>query len=307
MELNVSDKRNISYELKKIIAYLDRNIGPGMHYFSEITPHIYISNWNASLDTKILRSYEITEVINLSGNHKPEKIKFNYKKRAINEWTIIIGDSESDPIDEYFDKTYYHIHALISQNKKILIHGQDGISRSVIIIAHYLLRRYYLINYKNEIIQDELISRYFTSDIIKFIKMNRTCANPNQKFIYLLLIAELNLKHEFEPLIIHLHLEKERKLKLQEQNKSDISEDSADENNNNEINNDENNNAEKLNNSTEINNDEKKDDEKKDDETNNEIEKSSNIQHDKTMMSEKSESEDYGFTDDDDSANLYDN
>ena len=232
--LSVEDKRNVTYENKRIQSYLYRNEGPGMGYFSEITPNIFVSNVEHSLDVTTLKNYNITKIINLSGVKKSDKVKFNYKKKKIDEWTIVVGDSDSDPIDEFFYKSYTYIINNIQKNRKILIHGQDGISRPIAIVAYYLLRRFYVINYKNMDINEELMSHkhYYLIDIIKFIKMARACANPNSGFVYKLVLAELELKKEFEPKIIHFIQEEDRleRLKNKEDKKEEETVESESEN-----------------------------------------------------------------------------
>lgn len=203
-------KRDIVFELKKIKSFLDRNVGPGMNYFSEITPHIYICNYVATVNVDTLKKYKITNVINISGDPKDEKVMYEYKRKKIKEWLITVGDSPTDKIDDYFADTYEYIYTVINNGGVVAIHGQDSVSRAPAIIAYYLLRRYYIASYKNEEIQDELISnRYYLLDIIKYIKEIRQCIHPNPGFIEKLLFAEYRLKKEFESYIIPIKIEKE--------------------------------------------------------------------------------------------------
>ncbi len=218
-DIPVKERREIIYQIKTINNYLSRNASPGMTYFSEITSNIYICGYELSIDLELLKNYKIQNIINLSGVKKPENVKRGYAKMKINEWTLEVGDSPEDDIAEYFDKTYDIIHESVRQKHHILVHSQNSISRSVAIVANYLLRRFYTINYTS--MEDLVDGDYFLLQILKFIKQSRTCAHPNAGFIKQLILEEYRLKQMFKPHVLHHLAEKERLKKHAEQKDDD--------------------------------------------------------------------------------------
>lgn len=207
MEIPLSDKRKINYEIKKTINYLEKNQSPGMNYFSQVSPNIYISDYNGSVNFKILKLNKITNIINLSGTRKPDEVLKQYRKKKIKEFFQFIGDDETFNITQYFESMYEYIHKNISG--KILIHDSESISRSATILCYYFLKRFYIINYKDENMQDNLIENYHTLNILKFIKLSRNCINPNIGFVRQLFYAEYDLKSRFKPLILQDQMEKD--------------------------------------------------------------------------------------------------
>jgi hypothetical protein len=228
--MELDDKRNVSYETKRISSYLERNESPGMQYLSEITPHIFVCNYKMSLDVTILKSYGIKKIVNF-GTTKTDATKAEYKSKKIDELTIPIEDNVKANIMEHLDRIYNFIHENIKKKNKMLFHGENGASRPIAFIAYYLLRRYYTINHLNPQLQEDLIDRkkYYLLDIIKFIKMARSCINPNPGFVSQLVLSELALKYEFEPLVIHDIAERERLVRIAEKEKKHTDDNSSDE------------------------------------------------------------------------------
>lgn len=82
-------------------------------------------------------------------------------------------DKLKNQIGIYFNKPmievgYHFIDTAISTNKNILIHCMAGVSRSVSLVAYYLMKKYH-IDYDKA---------------ITYIKNRRAVANPNESFKY---------------------------------------------------------------------------------------------------------------------------
>lgn len=215
MQIPIEYMRTIEYEIKSLNSYLYRHMSAGMGYFSEITPHIYVCNDKFAKDVKLLLNYKIKHVYNLSNKSLPTDIQELYKKKGVKEYAISISDDPDEKISNYFDISYNIIHNVIKNKNKILLYSHNGMSRPIIIIANYLLRRFYTCNYKtNENLID--FKCYYASQIVKFIKNSRICANPNNGFVRQLIFEEYKLKTEFETIALHALAEAERIQKLKE-------------------------------------------------------------------------------------------
>lgn len=188
--MNAKDKRSVQYEVKSILSYLRKNESSGMNYFSEITSHIFVCNNKYTDNVPLLCSYKIKFIINVSGKEPKFEIEELYKRKKITLHNMTAKD---------FDMSYDVIHTAVKNGKKILIYCDTGMDNSISLVANYLLRRYYTLNYKvNENLID--FSFYYLINIMKFIKNARLCANPTPQQIYDLTIQEYKYKKVFEPL-----------------------------------------------------------------------------------------------------------
>ncbi len=106
-------------------------------YVTQILPHLYLGDIETSQDEVLLRSLNISQIINLS--NEPCYIKLD----GIRYEDITIDDYKSTDISVYFDKC----DEIISQSRKkgenILVHCVCGVSRSVSIILNYLMKEGY--------------------------------------------------------------------------------------------------------------------------------------------------------------------
>lgn len=188
--MNAKDKRVVAYEVKSLLSYLRKNESSGMNYFSEITSHIFVCNNKYPENVPLLCSYKIRYLINVSGVEPQFEIEELYKRKKI----VYYGMNYRD-----FDKSYDVIHNAVKNRKKILVYCNTGTDNSISLVANYLLRRFYTLNYKtNENLID--FSFYYLINIMKFIKNARLCANPTPQQVYDLTIQEYKYKKAFEPL-----------------------------------------------------------------------------------------------------------
>lgn len=192
----------------EIVQYLQNNKGPGYSKTSEITSHIYISNWDNACDMSNLKDHDIQGILHLGEDPKPDKILKGYQKIKMEHHYIKIDDSTSANIMAHLDICYEYIRRFIEADKNILVHCNEGVSRAPTVVAYYLLKRYYLTNFRRadgirSVKNRELVSpeMSFVLDIIKFIKQSRQCIVPNPGFVQQLLIMEHRMKHNLRDII----------------------------------------------------------------------------------------------------------
>ncbi len=193
------DQKYIKAELLSIGKYLKQEAGPGMSKFSEITPHLFITNWESACNSSHLKDKTIELVILVSKDNKTDKEMRLYQAMRIQQVKIDIADVPSENITKYFDKFYNLVYNSVLEEKNILIHCETGISSSVAFVLYYLLKRYYITNYgKKRSLDAELASpkSFQLKRIIEYLKIRRTCIEPNMGFVQQLLTAELFMKKE---------------------------------------------------------------------------------------------------------------
>lgn len=197
--LTKRDKKYIEDEVEKISKYLVESGGPGLGKFSEITPHIFISNWASSCQGTYLRDKSIEFVICVSKDKKNRDEMKLYDAMRIHQIYIPLDDNMRENINIYFERFYDTMYAAILEEKNILVHCQTGASASVALVLYYLLKRYYVTNFgKRELLDRELTSlrNFKLKSIIEYMKERRTCVDPNLGFVAQLLTAEVFLKKQ---------------------------------------------------------------------------------------------------------------
>ena len=70
MLLTKRDQQHVESEVKKIAKFLQQEAGPGMDKFSEITSHLYISNWSSACNPNYLKDKDIELVVCTSKDNK---------------------------------------------------------------------------------------------------------------------------------------------------------------------------------------------------------------------------------------------
>jgi len=197
--LTKRDKKYIEDEVEKISKYLVESGGPGLSKFSEITPHIFISNWASACQGTYLRDKSIEFVICVSKDKKNRDEMKLYDAMRIHQIYIPLEDNMRENINIYFERFYDTMYSAILEEKNILVHCQTGASASVALVLYYLLKRYYVTNFgKRELLDRELTSlrNFKLKSIIEYMKERRTCVDPNLGFIAQLLTAEVFLKKQ---------------------------------------------------------------------------------------------------------------
>ena len=206
---------------KRIIKYLDDNAGPGYHSFSQITTHIFISNWEHACDIKILKENSVKAVLTISLNDFTPDLKKSLASTRIEQLNIAIDDTPQAEIRPHLESAYNFIHKHVSEKRNILIHCQAGVSRSPTFVIYYLMRRLYMTNFMRSMAETyNLIGQhnYHIEEILKFIKLRRPAVNPNPGFIWQLLVIEHNIK------LIHSKMINEQATKIREKAQKSLGE-----------------------------------------------------------------------------------
>lgn len=128
---------------------------------NQIFDNIYLGDINSVYDIKKLKELGITDIISVIEGFDPPYINdFNY---------LVINaiDNENTDLSNIFDVSNKYINEILDNNKKVLIHCTYGKSRSVTILAAYI------------------ISAFGTNinTTLNFIKSKRHIIDPNKYFI----------------------------------------------------------------------------------------------------------------------------
>jgi atypical dual specificity phosphatase len=204
MDIPEADQAYLVEAAERINRYCHSTSSPGFNKLSEITQHLFITCLETSLDMAQLKAEGISAILYIGDKNKHKKALAAYAKKRIEHMYFELRDDPRSSIIPIFEPCYEFIHRFISDEKKVLIHCAAGVSRSSTILAYYLLKRYYVINFKTspkktkELINTET---YFLSGIISLVKECRPCIRPNPGFVHQLLLTEYQLKKYFESII----------------------------------------------------------------------------------------------------------
>lgn len=196
-----SKMRNIMIEnFNTMVRYQKSIQGPGINKISEITPHLLLSNYDASLDFVNLKENGINFILYFGTKERDQTLLNRYKNKDIETRQIQLPDVENNQnppnVQSYLDPVYNILHSLVLDEKKILLCCDRGVSLSVCFLMYYFLKRYYLINIeknKNALMN---IKNVFITDILKFIKDIRVCIDVHPGFLQQLVMIEMNYKNK---------------------------------------------------------------------------------------------------------------
>ena len=205
MAQNRKIKLYIDDTLGKIVRYCRTMQGPGINKISEMTQHIYISNFDNACDIDQIRELGINIILYLGLKEKESSTLKRYRKRKIEHIQFRIEDSESSNLVPHLDRCYDMVHQYILDEKKILIHCDKGVSLSPSLVAYYFIKRYYLTNFKRKKSKTKELIDFRTSFlpiVFRFMKECRPCIDPKPNFIYQILCIEQQMKQYFYRIII---------------------------------------------------------------------------------------------------------
>lgn len=128
---------------------------------NEIINGVYLGNIDSSHDYKKLKELGITDIVSVvAGYQPPFPNEFNYL-------VVEATDSETTSLSEVFNRSNDFIDKVFENNGKVLIHCVAGRSRSVTILAVYLINKFGM----------------NVQDIIDIIKRKRNIICPNSGFV----------------------------------------------------------------------------------------------------------------------------
>ena len=129
---------------------------------------LYLSGEYSSQNKEILKSNGITAILNCT-----TKLPNHFKE----EFFYLNLDLEDDD-KQNIESTFEISHKFISENEKILIHCQAGVSRSPTIILSYLIK----------------FENFNLKDAMNFVRKKRNIVFPNVGFVYQLIEYEKKIK-----------------------------------------------------------------------------------------------------------------
>ena len=101
---------------------------------TQISNNLFLSGIDSANDIVQLKSNRILHILNLIGDLQP-KPKF----KELNNLILFVRDSASENIQGVMLECFDFIHKALSKNQAVLVHCQQGISRSATIIIAYLM------------------------------------------------------------------------------------------------------------------------------------------------------------------------
>ncbi|KAI5722108.1 hypothetical protein M8J76_003849 [Diaphorina citri] len=143
----------------------------------EIVPNVFLGPYLVASRTKrdYLRSQGITHIICVRQNIEANFIRPNFPEDFV-YLTLDIADNLNENILHHFSTVYNFIEQCLRLGGRVLIHGNQGISRSATLVIAYVMQKYNL----------------STKDALFLIQSKRLCVGPNLMF--------LNQLNEFEPI-----------------------------------------------------------------------------------------------------------
>lgn len=126
---------------------------------SSIIDHLYLGDVYKAKNKKLLDSLEISAIINAT----EAKENCTYPN-LFTYLHVPIQDKDTQDISKYIDECVEFIDSFIKKKKNVYIHCLAGVSRSVTIVAYYLM------------IKKQWTLKY----TLDFLLTKRSCINPNK-------------------------------------------------------------------------------------------------------------------------------
>eukprot|EP00916_Digyalum_oweni_P017015 GHVL01027897.1.p1 GENE.GHVL01027897.1~~GHVL01027897.1.p1 ORF type:complete len:616 (+),score=189.35 GHVL01027897.1:842-2689(+) len=142
---------------------------------SEIVPSLYMGGAAVAADRELLKKNNISHIINAAGdvceNLFPDDFEY---------LTFYVKDAKSEEISVVFYRALEWIDKALKNNKKVLVHCREGVSRSTSIVMAYL-------TWKHKKKFDEAL------DMVRRV---RPICNPNAGFTFQLLLFAKQFENE---------------------------------------------------------------------------------------------------------------
>jgi protein-tyrosine phosphatase len=147
----------------------------------EIISGLFLGNAEDAKDIAWMKENDISTVMCCMTDEEAQLAHLYsgyYNTVGITWFNINVDDTEEERIDEYFDSTYDLITDHRCQEKNIMIHCRQGISRSATIVLAYLIRE----------------NKWTRRQAIEYVSRISPIIDPNDGFMDRL--KELELKYQ---------------------------------------------------------------------------------------------------------------
>ncbi|VEN48601.1 unnamed protein product [Callosobruchus maculatus] len=145
-----------------ITAYPSQLPSKAMH---EIIPGVYLGSFSAAQTSSLLVN-GINYIICVRQEYEAHFIKPQVSDPAFTYLTLDIEDNVTENIIRFFPKVRQFIDDALSHNCKVLVHCDNGNSRSATLVLAYLMEKYGL----------------STSEALRYVRERRESVNPNEGF-----------------------------------------------------------------------------------------------------------------------------
>ncbi|XP_044253844.1 serine/threonine/tyrosine-interacting protein-like [Tribolium madens] len=144
----------------------------------EIVPGLFLGPYSSAQKhcLKTLRDHGISHIICVRQDIEAQYIKPQINDLSITYLTLNIADTATENIIRFFPTVRQFIDEAFQRNGKVLVHGNNGISRSATLVLAYIMEKYGL----------------SSKEAIECVKQRRGCIHPNEGFLAQLI--------EYEPI-----------------------------------------------------------------------------------------------------------
>jgi predicted protein tyrosine phosphatase len=149
---------------------------------SQISPRIWISNWENGISVRTLRDKLIKAVLHLGDKIKKPEQLLKYRELGIDHRTIVIEDKLRERLSEHFGSIWDFMSSNASKN--ILIHCSTGNCRAAAAVLYYMVRRVHT--------GTEKPTKPITDKLLKTLMSIRPCININSDFLNQIRAYECN-------------------------------------------------------------------------------------------------------------------
>ncbi|XP_060531266.1 serine/threonine/tyrosine-interacting protein-like [Cylas formicarius] len=134
----------------------------------EIVPGVYLGNYFSAQMHCLGNLFEngVRYIICVRQDVEAHFIKPQVSDPTFTYMTLEIADSHTENIIRFFPKVKEFIDEALSKNFKVLVHGNQGNSRSATLVMAYIMEKYHL----------------STLEALQFVKQKRASVNPNEGF-----------------------------------------------------------------------------------------------------------------------------
>uniref|UniRef100_A0A915BPE5 Uncharacterized protein n=1 Tax=Parascaris univalens TaxID=6257 RepID=A0A915BPE5_PARUN len=128
---------------------------------TEVLPRLFVGSMGDATDVEQLLANKITDVVSVHTLSRP-----TIAVDSLNVMHLRVSDQPEVNIADHFDDAISFIHTARINNRSVLVHCLAGVSRSVCIVAAYILT----------------VTNMSYANTLAYLANKRPCANPNFGF-----------------------------------------------------------------------------------------------------------------------------